>query len=72
MRERRWLPAARYMVSGEASFCNCVGGGGAEAGGEGRRAVAEAGWRSKENECGEEKRPGGSASHAGPLDMWAC
>lgn len=43
MRERRWLPAARYMVSGETSSCSCGGGGrGAEAGGEGRCARAEA------------------------------
>jgi hypothetical protein len=49
LRERRWLPAARYMVSGDTRSCG--GGRGAEAGGEGRCARAQAlGWREKGHE----------------------
>ena len=45
-RERRWLPAARYMISGEASVSNCGAAAGVE---EGQKpavrggALAEAG-----------------------------
>ena len=31
-RERRWLPAARYMISGEASVSNCGAAAGVEEG----------------------------------------
>ena len=48
-RERRWLPAARYMISGEASVSNCGAAAGEGAEEEGQKpavrggALAEAG-----------------------------
>lgn len=66
MRERRWFPAARYMVSGEGAPAAAT----AAAEEEEQRPAARGGARVQQLGT-ERKRPGSSASHGGPLDPWA-
>ena len=68
-RERRWLPAARYMISGEASVSNCGAAAGVE---EGQKPAVRGGARLGESWIGGELVRRREKVRGLRLARWVC